>query len=237
MKIDFLSREVTVKLVYYGPALSGKTTNLQSLHKASRDGAAGQLLTLETRDDRTLFFDLLPLSFKGTRDVAVRLKVFTVPGQSIHMATRKLVLQGVDGVVFVADSAAGETKTNAASFLDLKENLTANGIPLKDLPVVIQFNKQDLPNALSRAELTKLASKGKEPVYLATATKGHGVVETFMALLDLTWKRLEQTHGLSSKLGINPVDLLHQVGSQLGCADVSAALATGLGPARSKEAL
>jgi signal recognition particle receptor subunit beta len=236
VKIDFLSREVTVKLVYYGPALSGKTTNLQALHDASRDGAAGQLLTLETRDDRTLFFDLLPLSFKGTRDVSVRLKVFTVPGQSIHVSTRKLVLQGVDGVVFVADSNADETKHNAASFLDLKENLSTHGIALKELPVVIQFNKQDLPNAISRDELAKLASKGKELVFPAIATEGKGVVETFMALLDVTWRRLEHTHGLSSKLGIHGAELLQEVGAQLGCADVRGAIAQGLGPAPSKEA-
>ena len=111
MQLDFVTRELTIKLVYYGPALSGKTTNLQSLHKAADPESSGRLMTLETRDDRTLFFDLLPLTFRD-QGLAVRLKVFTVPGQVIHASTRRLVVQGADGIVFVADSRVAETDNN-----------------------------------------------------------------------------------------------------------------------------
>ena len=116
MQLDFTARELTIKLVYYGPALSGKTTNLQAMHAASSPGTTGRLMTLETRDDRTLFFDLLPLTFGSEKGLSVRLKVFTVPGQVIHSSTRRLVLQGADGVAFIADSREVETEHNAESF-------------------------------------------------------------------------------------------------------------------------
>lgn len=216
VQLDFLARELTVKLVYYGPALSGKTTNLQALHRASDKKAAGRLMTLETKDDRTLFFDLLPLTFKGKGEVAIRLKVFTVPGQVIHTSTRRLVVQGADGVVFVADSQIEETQNNGTSFLDLRDNLRTNGIQLRDLPVVIQFNKRDLPNVRTDAEVTKLAEQGREPVYLAVATEGHGVVESFMGLLKLTWDRLEAEHDIGRKFGIDAPGFLEEVCQKLG---------------------
>ncbi len=216
MQIDFSAREITVKLVYYGPALSGKTTNLQALHAAAQEGTAGRLLTLETRDDRTLFFDLLPLTFRSRGDVSIRFKVFTVPGQVIHSSTRRLVVQGADGVVFVADSQVDETQNNGASFMDLKSNLKAHGVALKEMPVVIQFNKRDLPNVRTREELAELASRGKEPVYLAVATKGEGVVETFLGILELSWRRLESEHQLSKKFGIDGRQLLLDVSARLG---------------------
>ena len=151
MQLDFTARELTIKLVYYGPALSGKTT-LQALHAASSPEATGRLMTLETRDDRTLFFDLLPLTFSSEKGLSVRLKVFTVPGQVIHASTRRLVLQGADGVVFVADSREAETEHNAESFRDLRENLKQNGLSTKQLPLVLQFNKRDLPSVRTEAE-------------------------------------------------------------------------------------
>ncbi len=177
MQLDFTARELTIKLVYYGPALSGKTTNLQALHAASSPEATGRLMTLETRDDRTLFFDLLPLTFGSDRGLSVRLKVFTVPGQVIHSSTRRLVLQGADGVVFVGDSREVESEHNAESFRDLRENLKQNGLSTKQMPLVLQFNKRDLPGIRSESELSDLAAQGKEPVYLAVATRGTGVVE------------------------------------------------------------
>jgi hypothetical protein len=216
VQLDFLARELTVKLVYYGPALSGKTTNLQALHAATDGSAAGRLMTLETKDDRTLFFDLLPLTFKGKGEVSIRLKVFTVPGQVIHASTRRLVVQGADGVVFVADSQIEETQHNTDSFIDLKDNLKANGIALKEMPLVIQFNKRDLPNVRSDGEISKLASQGKEPVYLAVATKGDGVVQSFMGLLHLTWQKLEREHALSKKFGIDGTSLMSEVCEKLG---------------------
>lgn len=172
MQLDFTARELTIKLVYYGPALSGKTTNLQAMHAASSPGTTGRLMTLETRDDRTLFFDLLPLTFGSEKGLSVRLKVFTVPGQVIHSSTRRLVLQGADGVAFIADSREVETEHNAESFRDLRENLKQNGLSTKQLPLVLQFNKRDLPNVRPESELADMAAQGREPVYLAVATKG-----------------------------------------------------------------
>ncbi len=216
MQLDFLARELTVKLVYYGPALSGKTTNLQALHASADPGAAGRLMTLETKDDRTLFFDLLPLTFRSQRDVSIRLKVFAVPGQVIHASTRRLVVQGADGIVFVADSRVEEAQHNGESFIDLRENLRTNGIALKELPLVIQFNKRDLPNVRTEAEIADLAAQGREPVYLATATTGEGVVETFMGVLHLTWQRLEREHDMARRFGIDSEQFLGEVSSRLG---------------------
>src|SRR6187402_3973284 len=128
VQLDFVKRELTIKLVYYGPALSGKTTNLQALHAAADGETRGRLMSLDTNDDRTLFFDLLPLSYVDKSGLSVRLKVFTVPGQVIHGSTRRLVVQGADGVAFIADSRVSETDANAESFLDLRDNLRVQGI-------------------------------------------------------------------------------------------------------------
>jgi hypothetical protein len=217
MQLDFSAREVTIKLVYYGPALSGKTTNLVSLHQQAGADARGRLMTLETQDDRTLFFDLLPLTFRNREgDVALRIKLFTVPGQPIHAATRRLVLQGADGVALIADSRVSETESNAASFYDLRHNLRDNGIELAKMPLVIQFNKRDLPDIRTDEELIDLARRGREPVYRAIATRGVGVVETFMGLLHLTWQTLDETHQLAKKLGIDEGELLADAAVQLG---------------------
>ena len=216
MQLDFVNRELTVKLVYYGPALSGKTTNLQALHKAAEPGASGRLMTLETRDDRTLFFDLLPLTFRNQGSLAVRLKVFTVPGQVIHASTRRLVVQGADGIAFIADSRNAETQHNAESFLDLKENLKQHGLTLKQMPLVIQFNKRDLPEVRSDAEIAELAAQGREPVYLAVAMRGQGVVESFVGLLHLTWSALDAEHDLNKKFGFDSEAFLATVAKKLG---------------------
>jgi hypothetical protein len=216
LQIDFVNRELTVKLVYYGPALSGKTSNLQALHRVADQSASGRLMTLETKDDRTLFFDLLPLTFRSEGGLAVRIKIFTVPGQVIHASTRRLVVQGADGVAFVADSRASETENNAESFMDLKENLKQHGLLLKQMPVVIQFNKRDLPEVRSDQDIAELASQGREPVYLAIATRGVGVVETFVGLLHLTWSALDAEHDLNRKFGFDSDAFLEQVAKKLG---------------------
>jgi len=216
LQLDFVNRELTVKLVYYGPALSGKTTNLQALHKTAEPGASGRLMTLETRDDRTLFFDLLPLTFRNQGSLAVRLKVFTVPGQVIHASTRRLVVQGADGITFIADSRSAETQHNAESFIDLKENLKQHGLTLKQMPVVIQFNKRDLPDVRTDAEIAALASRGREKVYKAIALRGTGVLETFYGLMEQTWLQLEKTHKLQDKFGLEPATLLRELRERLG---------------------
>jgi signal recognition particle receptor subunit beta len=218
VQLDFRTRELTIKLVYYGPALSGKTTNLQALHRVVDRDSTGRLMTLDTKDDRTLFFDLLPLNFKAKSGVSVRLKVFTVPGQQIHASTRRLVVQGADGVVFVADSQRNETQNNSAAFLDLKNNLEANGLAIKNLPLVIQFNKRDLPaaNIRTEEELVELARRGREPVYLAVAMQGVGVVESFLGLLQVTWQALNQQHSLDRKFGFESDSFVQMVGNKLG---------------------
>ncbi len=215
MQLDFKAREITVKLVYYGPALSGKTTNLQAIHRLVSGDTAGRLMTLETRDDRTLFFDLLPLTFSGGSGIQVRIKLFTVPGQVIHNATRRLVLQGADGTAFIADSQKAETKPNQQAFLNMQENLRENGIDPKTHPLVIQFNKRDLPNIRSDEELDRMSQRGKEPVYKAIATRGTGVLETFLGLTELTWRHLEKTHQLHEKFGLEPDSFLQTVRNRL----------------------
>jgi signal recognition particle receptor subunit beta len=203
LQLDFQARELTVKLVYYGPALSGKTTNLQAIHRLLAPDGRGRLMTLETRDDRTLFFDLLPLNINTEMGLTVRIKLFTVPGQVIHNSTRKLVLQGADGVAFIADSQVNEVRANQASFKDLRRNLRENGIDPTVMPVVIQYNKRDLPNIRSEAEITRMASMGRERTYLATATHGNGVMETFIGLLEAAWEHIEQQHSLRERFGLN----------------------------------
>jgi signal recognition particle receptor subunit beta len=223
VQLNFAAREVTVKLVYYGPALSGKTTNLRALHQLTSEDSRGRLMTLETKDDRTLFFDMLPLVFRGGAKpgstgggMSLRIKVFTVPGQVLHSSTRRLVLQGADGVAFIADSQVAETENNAASFLDLRSNLKELGLSVKTLPLIIQFNKRDMPQVRSDAEIESLAKKGREPVFKAIAVKGDGVLESFFGLLHLTWSKLDAEHQLARKLGLDSDQFLGHAARKLG---------------------
>jgi signal recognition particle receptor subunit beta len=216
VQLDFANRELTIKLVYYGPALSGKTTNLQALHQVAEPGTSGRLMTLETKDDRTLFFDLLPLTVRTRSGLGVRLKVFTVPGQVIHASTRRLVLQGADGVAFIADSRISEIHLNTESFMDLRANLKEHGRSLKQMPVVIQFNKRDLPDVRSDEEIAELAAQGREPVYLAIATRNNGTVETFLGLVHLTFSALDAEHDLGAKFGFQGSEFLRAVADKLG---------------------
>lgn len=219
MQIDFEKKEIQLKIVYYGPGLSGKTTNLVAIHRRSAPSSRGRLMTLDTRDDRTLFFDLLPMHFETDSGLTIAIKLFTVPGQVIHNATRRLVLQGADAVAFIADSQVSETVANRDSFADLKNNLKENGLDIKRLPLVIQFNKRDLPNIRSDAEVDMLAAKGKEPVFKAVATRGDGVVETFMGLMELTWQRLNTWHDLEGKFKVSGRLLLQNLRRQLRTPD------------------
>jgi GTPase SAR1 family protein len=232
VQLNFAAREVTIKLVYYGPALSGKTTNLRALHQLTSEDSRGRLMTLETKDDRTLFFDMLPLVFRaeaeaggragaptrpgGGGGMSLRIKVFTVPGQVLHSSTRRLVLQGADGVAFIADSQVAETENNAASFLDLRSNLKELGLSVKTLPLVIQFNKRDMPKVRSDAEIAQLAARGKEPVFKGIAVKGEGVLEAFFGLLHLTWSKLDGEHQLAKKLGLDSSRFLETAAQKLG---------------------
>jgi len=216
MQVDVFHKQITVKLVYYGPALSGKTTNLQHLHTLVDPGLRGNLMALETRDDRTLFFDLLPFHFTSAGGVRLRIKLFTVPGQVIHNATRRIVLQGADGVGFIADSQVSQIDNNAQSFTSLGENLADNGLNLATTPLVIQFNKRDLPAIRSDDEIDALASLGREPVYKAVAIQGIGVVGTFLGLFSMTWTALEKQHDLSKRFEIKASEITSFLEGMIG---------------------
>jgi signal recognition particle receptor subunit beta len=215
MQVDFAAKELTVKLVYYGPALSGKTSNLRAIHWLGTSNACGELMTLETQNDRTLFFDMLPISLDSQSGLKIRLKLFTVPGQVMHDATRRLVLQAADGVAFIADSQRSEADANRESFLNLKKNLEENGIDPERIPIIIQFNKRDLDNIRTDDELAAIAKQSRETIFKAVATRGYGVMQTLTGLIRETWTKLEDEHGLEEKFGISPLRFMNEVESQL----------------------
>ena len=220
VELDFAARALTIKLVYYGPALSGKTTNLKALYALAAKEARGRLMTLDTRDDRTLFFDLLPLRFRARSGVSVCLKLFTVPGQVIHNATRRLVLSGADGVAFIADSRTSEARASAQAFVNLRQNLTDNGLELDDMPLVIQFNKRDLPDIRSDEDIDTLAKRGREPVFKAVATRGEGVLATFFGLVRATCAKLEARYQLAGKFQVSEGELLESLAARMEQAPV-----------------
>lgn len=203
-----------VKLVYYGPALSGKTTNLQRLHDLVSPAQRGEMMVLDTRNDRTLFFDLLPLGMRLASGLFVKLKVFTVPGQAQHDGTRKALLADADGVIFVADSQRAQAANNTASFENLGDNLARLGRPLDKLPVVVQFNKRDLADIEPLPELqARWVGTPWAPVVPASALRSEGVVEAFALLVERVFERLDAQHGLRLRHGLTPSDLL----ARLGC--------------------
>ncbi len=208
-QVDVKERQLTLKLVYYGPPLSGKTTNLRWIHQGVDRLNRGRLMTLDTRDDRTLFFDLLPIFFK-TSKLSFRVKVYTVPGQPMHEATRRLVLTGADGVAFVADARRSEIRANNQSFENLVANLSALGLDREKVPIVIQFNKCDLPDVLSQAEVEALdlGSDRGELLFRSVAIEGKGVHETFLGLLDQTWTAVDRTLHLEKLFGISRADFM-----------------------------
>lgn len=208
MQFNTSQREITLKVVYYGPPLSGKTTNLQMLHRLLGGAVSGQLTTLDTADDRTLFFDLLPLALSSESGYQVRLKLYTVPGQVIHAATRRLVLAGADAVAFIADSRRDASRLNNEFWYGMRRFLADNGIDAEAIPTVIQFNKRDLPNVRSDAEIDEARARGKEPIFPAVATRGEGVRETFEALLRLLHADLDQRYHFAERFGIGVEELV-----------------------------
>ena len=187
---NYAIREVTAKLVYYGPGLCGKTTNLQFIHEKLEPGARGRLLSLATDGDRTLFFDFLPIEMGSIGGYKVRFQLYTVPGQVHYNATRKLVLKGVDAVAFVADSQLTMVERNRESFENLIENLIENGYDPAKIPIVIQMNKRDLPNIASVGDLVAAMKVEGYPVCEAVAYRGDGVFETLKTIVKLTLSRL-----------------------------------------------
>ncbi|MBS1156560.1 MAG: hypothetical protein H6R07_2484 [Proteobacteria bacterium] len=202
------SGRLTFKLVYYGPALGGKTTNLVSLHNRLCTEMKGDVMTLDTQNDRTLYFDLFPLGFRAPTGVLIKFRLFTVPGQVRHDATRKAVLSRADGVVFVADSQRTQETNNAESFQNLAENAGRVGLDFEKLPLVVQFNKRDLPEVLSEAEIVERWQAAPWPLQLASALTGQGVVETFSALLGELYDRLDPEMDFSNLLGLPKAEFI-----------------------------
>ena len=180
--INYMAREINCKIVYYGPGLGGKTTNLQCIYERTNPQNKGQLISLATETDRTLFFDFLPLDLGTVRGFRTRFHLYTVPGQVFYDASRKLILKGVDGVVFVADSQEMRLDADLEALDNLKINLRDNGFDLMTMPYVLQLNKRDLPNAVAVEELKRVLTIKGEPVFEAVAPKGIGVFETLKAV-------------------------------------------------------
>jgi len=181
--INYAAREINCKIVYYGPGLCGKTTNLQWIHGKTRPDAKGKLITLATETDRTLFFDFMPIELGTIRGFRTRFHLYTVPGQVFYEASRKLILKGVDGVVFVADSQEVRHDANLDSMDNLKQNLKDHGYDPLTIPYVLQFNKRDLPMVLPSEQLRQdLVFRG-EPTFDAVATDGTGVFETLKGII------------------------------------------------------
>lgn len=215
MQLNHAQRELTLKIVYYGPGLSGKTTNLRAIHARARPEARGRLLSVETHEDRTLFFDLLPVFFTSSSGFKVKLKLFTVPGQVVHDATRRVVLQNADAVAFIADSRRSASAENNAYWRMLRANMREIGLDATQVPVVIQFNKRDLPDAQTDAELEEARQKGKEPVVGAVALRGEGVMETLHELLQSAWRNLDERTRLSRNIGLAEKDFLTHIFQQM----------------------
>jgi signal recognition particle receptor subunit beta len=180
--INYASREINCKIVYYGPGLCGKTTNLQHIFESTAPQARGKLISLATETDRTLFFDFMPLELGTVRGFKTRFHLYTVPGQVFYDASRKLILKGVDGVVFVADSQEERMDANVESLYNLEENLQAQGYDLLKLPYVLQLNKRDLPNIIPVEDLAAELRRKEEPVVEAVAATGEGVFDTLKAV-------------------------------------------------------
>jgi signal recognition particle receptor subunit beta len=193
--INYSSREINCKLVYYGPGLGGKTTNLQFIYARTSPEAKGKMISLATETERTLFFDFLPLSLGEIRGFKTRFHLYTVPGQVFYDASRKLILKGVDGVVFVADSQVERMEANIESVENLRLNLNEQGYNLDKLPYIIQYNKRDLPNAAPLDELRQTLNPTHVPEFEACATTGVGVFETLKAIAKAVLTELRRGGG------------------------------------------
>jgi mutual gliding-motility protein MglA len=191
--INYASREINCKIVYYGPGLCGKTTNLQYIYDKTNPNAKGKLISLATETDRTLFFDFLPLELGTVRGFRTRFHLYTVPGQVFYDASRKLILKGVDGVIFVADSQVERMDANVESVENLQTNLKSQGYDINTIPFVLQLNKRDLPNVAPVDEMKRLLMRREEPVFEAVAAKGPGVFETLKGVAKLVLQELTKS--------------------------------------------
>lgn len=190
--INYSSREINCKIVYYGPGLGGKTTNLQYIYRKTNPGSKGKLISLATETERTLFFDFLPLNLGEIRGFRTRFHLYTVPGQVFYDASRKLILKGVDGVVLVADSQIERMEANIESLENLRINLQEQGYNLDALPFSIQYNKRDLTNIVSVEEMDQVLNPKKVPAFEAVATEGVGVFDTLKSIAKLVLLELKK---------------------------------------------
>ncbi|HEX2203753.1 MAG TPA: GTPase domain-containing protein [Longimicrobium sp.] len=195
--VNYSTREITSKIVYYGPGRSGKTTNLQYIYGQVPEERRGRMVSLATETDRTLFFDFLPLDLGTISGFQTRFQLYTVPGQVYYDATRKLVLQGADGVVFVADSQRALRDENVESFRNLQVNLLEQGVDPRQIPIVLQYNKRDLPDVMTLEEMDDLLNYRDLPRYQASALAGQGVFDTLRGISEQVLKRLSQRFGRS----------------------------------------
>jgi len=180
--INYAAREINCKIVYYGPGLGGKTTNLQYIYNKTAPERKGKMISLATEADRTLFFDFLPLDLGNIRGFSTRFHLYTVPGQVFYDASRKLILKGVDGVVFVADSQPERMEANVESIRNLESNLKDHGFDLVTMPMALQFNKRDIAGAVPSDEMYRMLNYKREPTFEAVATDGRGVFDTLKAV-------------------------------------------------------
>jgi hypothetical protein len=199
--VNYSTREITCKIVYYGPGRSGKTSNLQYVHAFVPDERKGPMVSLATETDRTLFFDFLPLDLGTISGFRTRIQLYTVPGQVYYNATRKLVLRGADGVVFVADSQPEQLEENVDSLRNLHENLLEEDIDLRDFPLVMQYNKRDLPGVIPVAELDDQLNFRDAPAFPATAVTGEGVFDTLKSVSQLVLQSLSRRFGRAGEPG------------------------------------
>lgn len=196
--INYAFREISCKIVYYGPGLSGKTTNLQYVHERVPAKSRGDLISLATEADRTLYFDFLPISVGDIAGFATKFQLYTVPGQVFYNATRKLVLRGVDGIVFVADSQRSKMDENQESLMNMYENLKENGIDVNDIPIVMQYNKRDLPDVVSIEELEQTLNTQGHPYTEAVAVKGTGVFDTLKRITKIVLEHTKKRTSVTS---------------------------------------
>ena len=188
--INYSSREISCKIVYYGPGLGGKTTNIQYVYNRVAPQTRGRLVSLATEMDRTLFFDFLPLDLGAIKGFRTRFHLYTVPGQVYYDASRRLILRGVDGIIFVADSLIGRFEANVESLYNLHENLAEHGLKLESLPFALQYNKRDLRNVIPVADLQEELNPQRYPHFEAVATQGVGVFDTLKCVSKLVLRKL-----------------------------------------------
>lgn len=189
--VNYVTKEVNCKIVYYGPGLGGKTTNIQHVYQKTSGANKGNIISLNTENERTLFFDFLPLDLGEIRGFKTRFHLYTVPGQVFYEASRKLILRGVDGIIFVADSQVERMESNIESLKSLEKNLVDQGYDIRKLPLVLQWNKRDLPNTTSVADLHSALNKWDAPEFEAIATSGDGVFDTLKTISKLVLMNLK----------------------------------------------